>query len=317
MLTQDSRLEQPNYTVIKPELFLHPFALGFYLGLVFVILSLYNYFRLKGELSRFRRHLSDKLEIEAETMKKIKLDQENLRRENESLRIKVNALNELPDRKLQRDLEVYARAEKKMLIQVPGFAPAWETAKAEAHTELVEEEGGRSAPRRIFSRLFGGGGSGVSRMRAPAARRRWCQAPGRRRKQRRPHGRERRAPKVRIGRFRFSDVQSRYFQTQAGEAWVFVRGAAGERSDGGPQRTSRVPREWSGRLFGFDPVCDLIADPNAAIPPAPLARDSSTRYVRERRVDNRWVSGRTAKRPKALRRCQTTPSPARCGRRGR
>jgi hypothetical protein len=162
LLTQDSRLEQPNYTVITPEIFLHPFALGFYLGLVFVILSLYNYFRLKGELSRFRRHLSDKLEIEAETMKKIKLDQEGLRRENESLRIKVNALNELPDRKLQRDLEVYARAEKKMLIQVPGFAPAWETAKAEAHTELVEEEGGRSAPRRIFSRLFGGGGSGVS-----------------------------------------------------------------------------------------------------------------------------------------------------------
>ena len=92
-------------------------------------------------------------------MKKIKTDQDNLRQENESLRIKVNALNELPDRKLQRDLEVYARAEKKMLIQVPGFAPAWETAKAEAHTELVEEEGGRSAPRRIFSRLFGGGGA--------------------------------------------------------------------------------------------------------------------------------------------------------------
>jgi len=141
------------------KFFTSEFAFGFYLGLVFVFLTLYNFWRLKGELARFRRHLSDKLEIEAETMKKVKGDQENLRRENESLRIKVNALNELPDRKLQRDLEVYARAEKKMLIQVPGFAPAWETAKGEAHTELVEEEGGRSAPRRIFSRLFGGGGS--------------------------------------------------------------------------------------------------------------------------------------------------------------
>ena len=142
--------------------FTSPFALGFYLGLVFVVLALYHLIRLKGEISRFRRHLSDKLEIEAETAKKIKTDQETLRRENESLRIKVNALNELPDRKLQRDLEVYARAEKKMLVQVPGFAPAWETAKAEAHTELMEEEGGRSAPRRIFSRLFGGGGSASS-----------------------------------------------------------------------------------------------------------------------------------------------------------
>ena len=143
--------------MINQDTLTSPFALGFYLGLVFVILAVYHLFRLRGELARFRRHLSDKLEIEAETMKKIKTDQEGLRKENESLRIKVNALNELPDRKLQRDLEVYARAEKKMLISVPGFAPAWETAKAESHTELVEEESGRSAPRRIFSRLFGGG----------------------------------------------------------------------------------------------------------------------------------------------------------------
>lgn len=139
--------------------FLHPFALGFYLGCVFLVLALYQYFRLKGELARFRRHLSDKLEVEAETMKKIKAEQETLRRENESLRIKVNALNEAPDRKIIRDLEIYARAEKRMLISVPGFAPAWETAKSDAHSELAEEETGKSAPKRIFARLFGGGGS--------------------------------------------------------------------------------------------------------------------------------------------------------------
>jgi hypothetical protein len=34
--------------------------------------------------------------------------------------------------------------------------PAWETAKSEAHSELVEEESGKSAPKRIFARLFGG-----------------------------------------------------------------------------------------------------------------------------------------------------------------
>ena len=133
------------------------FAWGFYLGCVFLIISIYNYLRLKSELSRFRRHLSDKLEIEAETMKKMKADQEVLRKENETLRVKVNALNELPDRKIQRDLEIYARSEKRMLLNVPGFAPAWETAKSEAHTELSEEEAGKAAPKRIFARLFGGG----------------------------------------------------------------------------------------------------------------------------------------------------------------
>jgi hypothetical protein len=78
------------------------------------------------------------------------------------LRVKVNALNELPDRKIQRDLEVYARAEKRMLITVPGFAPAWENAKTEAQSELVEEEHGKVTPKRIFARLFGGGADRVA-----------------------------------------------------------------------------------------------------------------------------------------------------------
>src|SRR5882757_8429688 len=144
-------------TTDSHNIFLSQFALGFYLGCVFLVIACYNYLRLKSELSRFRRHLSDKLEIEAETMKKMKADQEVLRKENETLRVKVNALNEIPDRKIQRDLEIYARSEKRMLLNVPGFAPAWETAKSEAHNELSEEEAGKAAPKRIFARLFGGG----------------------------------------------------------------------------------------------------------------------------------------------------------------
>jgi hypothetical protein len=143
--------------VTKEEILTHPFALGFYTGCVFLVIGLYNYLKLKGELARFRRHLSDKLEIEADTMKKLKQEVETLRKENESLRMKVGALNELPDRKIQRDCEIYARAEKRMLINVPGFAPAWETAKSEAHHDLADEETGKSAPKRIFHRLFGGG----------------------------------------------------------------------------------------------------------------------------------------------------------------
>ena len=146
----------------KEEIFTHPFALGFYTGCVFLVIAVYNYLKLKGELARFRRHLSDKLEIEADTMKKLKLEAETLRKENESLRVKVNALNEVPDRKIQRDCEIYARAEKRMLINVPGFAPAWETAKSEAHHDLADEETGKSAPKRIFARLFGGGNGGTA-----------------------------------------------------------------------------------------------------------------------------------------------------------
>ena len=151
------------------ELLTREFAWGFYLGCVFLVIATYNYLRLKGEMGRFRRHLSDKLEIEAETMKKLKGEQETLRKENETLRVKVNALNELPDRKVQRDLEVFARAEKRMLLSVPGFAPAWETAKTDAHQELSEEEAGKSAPKRIFARLFGGSGTAALPARGDGA----------------------------------------------------------------------------------------------------------------------------------------------------
>ena len=63
-------------------------------------------------------------------------------------------VNEMPDRKLQRDLEIFARAEKRMLINVPGFAPAWENAKHAAHTEIEDEESGKSVSKRVFAKFF-------------------------------------------------------------------------------------------------------------------------------------------------------------------
>jgi len=132
-----------------------PFTWGLFLGLVFAALALYQYFRLKWEMNRYKRHLSDKLEIEADSAKRMKRDQETLRKENENLRLKVASLNEIPDRKAQRDLEVFARAEKKMLVSVPGFAPAWEGAKSQALVEIGDEEAGRSIPQRVFAKFFG------------------------------------------------------------------------------------------------------------------------------------------------------------------
>lgn len=137
------------------DILLHPFTWGLALGLVFAVLALYQNFRLKGEMKRYKRHLSDKLEIEADSMKKIRNEQESLRKENENLRVKIAAMNELPDRKMQRDLEIFARAEKQMFVSVPGFAPAWDSAKNSALSDLEDEEGGRSIPKRVFAKFFG------------------------------------------------------------------------------------------------------------------------------------------------------------------
>ena len=138
------------------EILTHPFTLGFGLGVVFLALALYQLLKTKAELKRYKRHLSDKLEIEADAIKKVKREREAILKENENLRVKIASMNDLPERNLQRNLEVYARAERRMLVAVPGFAPAWEMAKSEVAGELEAEEAGRSLPKRVFTRFFGG-----------------------------------------------------------------------------------------------------------------------------------------------------------------
>jgi hypothetical protein len=138
------------------EQLLHPAALGFYAGMIFFGIASYHLIKLKFEHNRYKRMLSDKLEIEANTMSKMKGELEAIKKENENLRIKVQSTTDNGDGKLTRDLEIFARAEKKMMVAAPGFAGPWEQAKQAAFQELAEEDTGRVAPKRFFQRFFGG-----------------------------------------------------------------------------------------------------------------------------------------------------------------
>ena len=53
-----------------------------------------------------------------------------------------------------------ARAEKHMIINAPGFAPAWEMAKSQALSQIETEEKGLSFPQKIFRKLIGPGSTG-------------------------------------------------------------------------------------------------------------------------------------------------------------
>ncbi len=151
------------------DILLQPFALGFYTGGVFLLIAFYHLFRLKLEHKRYRRMLSDKMEIDAAAVSKQKAEIESLRKENENLRVKVQALTGQPEQKLAREVEVFARAEKKMTIAAPGFASPWEQAKQAAHQEIAEEETGKAAPRTLFQRFFGGAASDQTRTLPQAA----------------------------------------------------------------------------------------------------------------------------------------------------
>ncbi|MCE9518794.1 MAG: hypothetical protein K8R87_04425 [Verrucomicrobia bacterium] len=131
-------------------------ALGFALGALLLFFSLRGHWRTSREFKRYKNMLSDKLELEQKQLTELSKERERLLKDNENLRVKVVQLNERADNKLARDLEVYARAEKQMKINAPGFAGAWELAKESAQNQITEEERGNSLPQRIFRKLIGG-----------------------------------------------------------------------------------------------------------------------------------------------------------------
>lgn len=141
------------------------FVYGFLLGCVFLLMALWNHWKTKREFARYKTHLSDKLELDSRNLQELNKERTRLLQENENLRVQVARLNEKPDNKLQRELEVLARAEKHMMMNAPGFAPAWEMAKSQAASSLQSEETGQSFPQRIFRKLLGsptGGGNATA-----------------------------------------------------------------------------------------------------------------------------------------------------------
>lgn len=134
---------------------IHTFGYGFLLGCVFLVLAMWGHWKTKREFSRYRRHLSDKLELDSRNVQELNKERTRLAQENENLRVQVARLNEKPENKLQREVEILARAEKQMMINAPGFAPAWEMAKSAAMASIETEERGLSFPQKIFRKLLG------------------------------------------------------------------------------------------------------------------------------------------------------------------
>jgi hypothetical protein len=123
-------------------------------GLIVTVFALLRWWETKGEVKRLRRHLADKLELEADATGRLRQDLQELKQQNENLRIKVANLNQFPEKRLQRELEIYARAERFMVSSSPGFPAVWEDAKRSALGDLEQEENGRSLPKRVFNALL-------------------------------------------------------------------------------------------------------------------------------------------------------------------
>ncbi len=130
----------------ETSFFFQPFFIGLYIGL---ILCLIVFIRAKWESRKFKReiknlkkHLHTKLDIDSEANEQIKRMIETLKKENENLRISLQALYQKPGRREIRELHIYHRAVEILFEKAPGFAPSWQLALKEAETEIKKSDTG-------------------------------------------------------------------------------------------------------------------------------------------------------------------------------
>ena len=146
------------WTVLK-----QPFVWGFAIGLLLTLVALYMGYlkrrQLKKDLAErekaladLKQHLSTHLDVTAEGSAARQAELEKLRQQNENLRVAVKALQEKPDRRDRRTMEIYQRAVELMHENSPAFAPVWEACCRRSEEELAAAESGTVA--RAWHKLF-------------------------------------------------------------------------------------------------------------------------------------------------------------------
>jgi chromosome segregation ATPase len=130
-----------------------PFTWGLAVGLILLFLS-WNSARkdkkhLKNEITRLTKentdlqtHLGTQLKINAKGNETLQVQLDELREQNENLRVNIQTLQQKPGKVEQRRLELMEIAVSNMREQAPGFASAWEKSLRAAEDELQAAEGG-------------------------------------------------------------------------------------------------------------------------------------------------------------------------------
>jgi chromosome segregation ATPase len=110
--------------------------------------------RVQDEMKDLQSHLNTQLKINATGNESLQAELENLKRQNETLRINTAALQQKPGRAEQRLLQVHESAVRLMREQAPGFAPAWEKALRQAESDLDAADSGlKKLVRRVIPGL--------------------------------------------------------------------------------------------------------------------------------------------------------------------
>lgn len=105
----------------------------------------------KKEIKEFKEHLNRQMKITNEGSKNLEHTLEQLKKENENLRISVQTLGQKPGRAEMKLLNIYDGAVRKMQMRAPGFSSAWEMSLQEAEHEYeANEKGFKSIIKKVF-----------------------------------------------------------------------------------------------------------------------------------------------------------------------
>lgn len=88
------------------------------------------------EVERLKKMLTDRMELESEGVGKLKSQVEELKKENENLRVSLKTLSQKPGRREIQRLEVMQTAAERLTMNSPGFAPVWQAALKESEEEF-------------------------------------------------------------------------------------------------------------------------------------------------------------------------------------
>ena len=99
----------------------------------------------KAEIARLKGMLADRMDIESEGVNKLKVENEELKKANENLRITNANLMQKPGRAEVNRLQIYQQAVDRLVINSPGFGAAWQSALKESEEEFAKTYTGAQA----------------------------------------------------------------------------------------------------------------------------------------------------------------------------
>ncbi|MCU0526071.1 MAG: hypothetical protein MUF72_14720 [Elainella sp. Prado103] len=108
----------------------------------------------RKQMEELKQHLQTQMSITAKGYEELQQELKRLKQENENLRVTVSTLSNKPGRAELKTLQIWDKALRLMIVNSPGFAPAWEVALNEASKDMQDTETGvKALVRKVFPML--------------------------------------------------------------------------------------------------------------------------------------------------------------------